>query len=191
MTVKEYNANLDKFLINIEKLNVPLGKAVQSSVQQIGNRIFDEGKKSDSSDIGQYNTTDPLYVNPKLAPNGGAIKPTKGKGGEHLFKNGKEHKTTYIESYKAYQGLMGKKNDKVYLKNTNSLQSDFRKGNTATKINANKYTIQLDRKENEGKIDGLNEKYGMITDPMSKEVADFERNVNLELNNELEKYGLL
>jgi hypothetical protein len=114
------------------------------------------------------------------------------KGGQHLFKNGKEHQTTFIEGgYKAYQGLMGKKNDKVYLKNTNSLQSDFRKGNTATKINANKYTIQLDRKENEGKIDGLNEKYGMITDPMSKEVSDFERNVNLEMNNELEKYGLL
>jgi len=191
MTVKEHNANLNRFLASIEKLNVPLGKAVQSSVQQIGNRIFDEGKKSDGSDIGQY-STEPIYVNPKFTPNDNGIKPTKGKGGQHLFKNGKEHQTTFIEGgYKDYQKRMGKNNDKVYLKNTNSLQSDFRKGNTATKINANKYTIQLDRKENEGKIDGLNEKYGMITDPMSKEVSDFERNVNLEMNNELEKYGLL
>jgi hypothetical protein len=66
MTVKEYNANLNRFLASIEKLNVPLGKAVQSSVQQIGNRIFDEGKKSDGSDIGQY-STEPIYVNPKFS----------------------------------------------------------------------------------------------------------------------------
>ena len=191
MTVKEYNANSDRFLVNIEKLNRPFQVAVQSSVQQIGNRIFDEGKKSDGSDIGQY-STEPIYVNPKFTPNDNGIKPTKGKGGQHLFKNGKEHQTTFIEGgYKDYQKRMGKNNDKVYLKDHNILQSDFRKGNTATKINANKYVIQLDNKENFGKIDGLNERYGMITDPMGQEIETFERNVNLELNNELEKYDLL
>ena len=60
MTVDQYNTNLNKFLIDIEKNNRPLAIAAQSSVQQIGNRIFEEGEKTDGSEIGKY-STDPIY----------------------------------------------------------------------------------------------------------------------------------
>lgn len=197
MTVAEYNSSLERFINDLEKNNRPLAVAAQSSVQQIGNRIFDNGKKSDGTDIGQYNSTDPLYINPDKAPNTRKLKPTKGKEGKegkegkHVFKNGNVHKTTYVSSYKDYKGLIGQKNDKVYLKDTNVLEFDFRKGNTATKINTNTYTIQLDKLVNDKKIEGLNEKYGMITDPTKLEVDTFERNANLEFSNMLEKYNLL
>ena len=192
MTVDQYNTNLNKFLIDIEKNNRPLAIAAQSSVQQIGNRIFEEGKKTDGSEIGKY-STDPIYKNPKFTPNQNGLIPPTGKTGKDTFKStGKKHKTKYIEGgTKEYKKLMGQKNDKVYLKDTNALQSDFRKGNTATKINSNLYQIQLDNQSNFEKIDGLNERYGIITDPSTKEVETFERNANLEFQNALEKYELV
>lgn len=190
MTVAEYNSSLERFINDLEKNNRPLAVAAQSSVGQIANRIFDSGKKTDGTDIGQYNSTDPLYINPDKAPNTRKLKPTKGKEGEHVFKNGNIHKTTYVPSYKDYKGLIGQPNDKVYLKDTNVLEFDFRKGNTATKINTNTYTIQLDKIVNDKKIEGLTEKYGVITDPSKLEVDTFERNANLEFSHMLEKYNL-
>jgi len=191
MTTAEYNANLNKFISDLNQNNRPLKRAATSSVQQIGNRIFDEGKKSDGSDIGQYDTTTPLYVNPNTSKNAGRLRPTKGKHGEHLFKSGKEHKTTYVPSYKELKNLQGQPSDKVHLRDKYVLESDFRKGNTPTKINSNLYTIQLDRKENFGKIEGINEKYGMVTDPTVQEIEKFEKNVELELLNDMQKAGLI
>ena len=197
MTVDEYNRNLNNFLSSLEKKNIPLAIATQSSVQEIANRIFNEGKKSDGTDIGQYDNKTPIYKNPLFSPNASGLKPTTGKTGSDTFKNGKKHKTKYIEGgYKEYKKLIGQKNDKVYLKDTNSLEFDFRKGKTSsgtkpTKINEHSYTIQLDRKENEGKIDGHNEKYGMITDPTKEEVTNFEKIANLEFKNQLGKFNLV
>ena len=237
MTVKEYNANLDKFLINIEKLNRPFQLAVQSSVQQIGNRIFENGQKTDGSNIGTYSSEPPIYVNPNFAARKGDIKtegggklqgllPTIGKPnisliedpqGERFFTEktkhrgivrkkgvvvfrpqaGDPHRTTYLDGgYKELRNRTGRRIDKVDLTYTGEFKSDFRKGKASvqakgTKINVNTYTIQLDRENNIKKEEGYTKKYGTIFDPSQKETTEFERNVNLELNNELEKYGLL
>jgi len=212
MTVAEYNANLDKFIAAMQNTNRPFAVAVQSSVQQIGNRIFEDGKKTDGSVIGQYNSTTPLYINPKNSPKSfkpegkpikvGTVKKGKRNGQDIelrntvrlVEKNVVEHKTRWFASYKDFRNQIGRRIDFVNLTLSGDFKSDFRKGKAiaqATKIDANKYTIQLDRPLSEKKEEGFTEKYGVIFDPSQKEITEFERNVNLELNNELEKYGLL
>ena len=214
MTVKEYNANLDRFLVDITKINRPLYLAAKSSVQQIGNRIFQDGKKTNERIIGQYDTNHPLYVNPNNSPKSfkpegkpvtvGKVKRGNKKGQDIELRNtvrlvGKEvveHKTRWFANYKDFRNQIGRPIDKVNLVLSGDLQSDFRKANVnqfaePTKISPSKYVIQLDRVVNEKKSEGFDKKYGEIFTASQKEKETFERNVNLELNNELEKYGLL
>ena len=198
MTIVQYYMLLKNFSKKLAEQNRPFQIGVATSTQEVANRIFVDGKKSDGSDIGKYNDTDPLYVNPNKMPSSRGIKPTKGKDGKHLFNNGNEHKTTYVESYKELKRLLGRESTKVVPILSGDLQSDFRKVNglkattaKATRINANKYTIQLDRKENEGKMDGLNDRFGMVSDLTPGEIDNFYKVVDLELKNDLQKEGLL
>lgn len=195
MTVDEYNRNLNKFIGDIVKNNRPFGIAVQSTTQKIASRIFVEGRKSNGAEIGQYNSTTPLYVNPNTSPSKKGISPPKGKEGQTTFKNGKPHKTTYVESYKRFRELIGRPTKNINLVLSDDLFSDFRKGASefqakATKINVNQYNIQLDREINGKKIEGLTERFGNITDPMKEEYDGFYKVVDLELRNDLQKYGL-
>ena len=194
MTVEEYNKNLQAFMKDLERSNPGFGRAVQSSVQEIGNRIFVEGKNSKGELIGEYNTTDPLYINPKTKSPKSF--PPKGMEGETKFKNGNSHKTGYFDSYSDFRKQIGRESKNVNLVLSGDLQSDFRKAKVnspakATKINENYYTIQLDRALNEKKMEGNEKRFGEITTPQAKEVMLFNEIANKEFINSLSKAGLI
>jgi hypothetical protein len=197
MTVEEYNMKLRAFISGLEKFNRPFERAVQSTTQMIGNRIFVKGEKSDGSIIGQYDTKNPLYVNPDKVPSAKGLKPTRGKTGEHKFKNGKEHKTTYVQNYKDLRNRIGRRIDKVNLILSGDLQSDWRNAQrlseraTAIKVNANEYVITLKRDINQKKMDKFDDKYGTISKASGKERKNLQRVADNELKNDLKELGLL
>ncbi len=194
MTVEEYNAKLSDFIVELKQKNIPFDRAVQSSVQQVGNRIFVEGKKTNGEPIGQYNTTDPLYVNPdKDSPK---TFPKKGKEGNTKFKDGKDHKTGYFDSYADFRAEIGRPIDTINLVLSGDLQSDFRKAEAgqpaeATKISPTKYVVQLDREINEKKFEGAEDRFGEISNMSVKELEDYQIIGEKELINAMAKKGLL
>lgn len=202
MTQEEWTKLNRKAIQNIVQNNRPLQIAARTAMKDIVVRVFTDGKKTDGSLIGHYDTTKPMYVNPDLAPRATAnkikgiegLKPTKGKHGDHTFKNGKEHKTTYVKSYSDFRKKMGRKVDKVNLVLSGDLQLDFSNGKvsnpTPLKVSTNEYVVGLARDENKDKREGLENKYGTIFFHTKEEIAKFEKIASLELKNEFSKLGL-
>jgi len=110
ITQEEWTKRHRQVLKNLVTNNRPLLIAAKTDLKNKAVRIFEDGRKTDGSLIGQYDTKKPLYVNPDYAPRAGAVKakgiqglkPTTGKHGDHTFKNGKVHKTTYLKNYKEF-----------------------------------------------------------------------------------------
>lgn len=91
-----------------------------SMLGEMSTRIYENGQASDGGEIGQYNATNPLYVNPKNAPRGF---PTIGKTGRSKFKSGLPHKTGYFPSYKAFRDEVGRPTDRVNLSLTGTMNN--------------------------------------------------------------------
>jgi hypothetical protein len=127
----QFGASLKKIAERYSKENI--NRAVMSAAITINadmsERIFVNGKNSNGSQIGSYNTEGPLYVNPANAPK---KFPPKGKEGKTKFSNGKSHKTGYFESYAEYRKKVGRPVDKVNLNLFGILESDFSKGPTVS-----------------------------------------------------------
>lgn len=200
MTVDEYSKKLQRFVQTLEKDNKPFEIAVQTTTQMIGNRIFSKGEKSDGSQIGQYDTKSPMYVNPDKTPSAKGLRPTKGKTGEHKFKNGKEHKTTYVNNYKDLRNRLGRRIDRVNLLLSGDLQSDWRNAPvsitlsgkaTAVKISNNEYHITLNRDINRKKMSGMEDKYGEISNLQKKERDHLNKIATKELLNAFRKSELV
>lgn len=188
-----YNQRLKSFIKELETKNRGFQMAVISTHHKQAKRIFQDGVASDESQIGQYNSTNPLYVDPNTTfGNTSKLKPPRGKHGETEFKTGKKagqpHKTTYVDSYKELRNLVGRKTDKVNLVASGELQSDFSKGNI--KINANSYQTKLSKPKNVKKIDGLEKKYGKIISFTKSEHIHCEKIAIHELINDLKKNRL-
>lgn len=111
-----------------EGYNTVLREIALGSLGLIKMRIHEEGKAVDGSDIGQYNKTTPLYVNPnnspvKFTPAG---KPKPGKKQRKTKVNGKERKTRYFTSYDDFKTYIGRNElNKVNLFLTGDLQNQF------------------------------------------------------------------
>jgi len=209
ITQEEWTKRHRQVLKNLVTNNRPLRIAARTAMKDMSIRIFIDGRKSDGSLIGQYDTKTPFYVNPKTSA--GSVKkskpkgregllPTKGKTGEHVFKNGKEHKTTYVNNYKDYRNRIGKPIDKVTLVLSGDLQSDFCNAKIVSdklpanpapkKVTAHEYIITLSRKESRDKREGLEDKYGIIFHSAKEEVAKFIKIADQELRSEFAKAGL-
>lgn len=198
ITPQEFADKINLQIAELQRANKPLEIAARSVHALQVQRIFKEGRKSDGSDIGQYNSTNPLYVNPKTSPgNTSGIKPPRGKNGDTHFKSGKKegqaHKTTYVESYRAYKGLIGRNNDKVNLRLSDDLFSDFASpvfdsGNPRPEmISINEYQSRLKRDHNQKKFEGLQfgnkslKGYGVIGKLTTEEKKTFFEVVEREL----------
>ena len=151
MKGSEYFRKLNKDITQ-EVINKSVQSAAITIVSQMGERIFQEGKATDGSQIGNYDTEKELYVNPKRAPKSF---PTKGKTGKSKFKNGEKHKTCYFESYSAYRKKVGRQSKKVNLVLFGILQSDFVK---APSIKNNYVSVSVSQ-NNSDKIDGAESRY--------------------------------
>lgn len=121
----------------------------------IKNRIHEEGKAADGSDIGRYDTTNPLYVNPKNSPKSF---PVEGKTGKTKFetgiKKGQAHKTRYFNSYSDFRQTIGRRTDKVDLSLSGQLNSQF-----VVIATENGYGLGWNNQEMPDRARGLESKY--------------------------------
>ncbi len=179
MTVAELIAKRRKQLQEIVEKNIPFKTAVLSTVDRQSKRIFINGENSAGGKIGQYDTNREMYLNPKTTFAGSKLKPTKGKTGEHTFKNGKEHQTTFVNNYKEFRNRIGRRIDFVNLNLSNDLKSDFDSG--LKKVNQNEYIVSVKRGNNANKLQGLEEKYGNIFNLTQGEKTRFNEVLQLEL----------
>jgi hypothetical protein len=101
-------------------------------------RIFDEGKATDGSSIGNYSQT-PIYVNPKKVQRGSVrragLGSPKGKTGRTVFASSqKPHKTVYFGAgYSGFRNAVGRQTAKVDLNLTGASAASLkvvRKGRT-------------------------------------------------------------
>lgn len=124
-----YKSNIDKVINDVsDKIgHIPLSEITIQVADYLKasniERIHEEGKAVNGSNIGRYDTTRELYINPKKAVRN--IGQPKGKNGQTKFKNGKPHKTVYNRNYKDYRNKAGRRIDKVDLNLTGKLQSEF------------------------------------------------------------------
>jgi len=209
MTQEEWLKRNRQVIEGLVKNNRPLQIASRTALKDASIRIFEQGKKTDGSLIGQYDTKRPFYVNPTTSPGAATgskkvklqgLTPPTGKTGETVFKNGKKHKTTYVNNYKDFRNRIGKRIDKVNIVLSGELQSDFANAKivseklpenpTPIKVSSQEYIVTLARKENQKKRDGLEDKYGIIFHHTKEEKAKFFKIADQELRNEFSKAGL-
>jgi len=206
LTVAQYTDKAISRIQQIIALNRPFELSVRTTVARQAVRIFVDGIKSDGSPIGQYNTTRPMYINPDTSsPRAGAIrkkqegmtvivaeglKPTRGKAGEHIFKNGRIHRTTYVNNYKDFRNRIGRRIDRVNYTLTGDLMRDFCNAKTPAravpkKISEKEYRVVLKREANIGKREGLEKKFGTTFRLMASERAAFFKTLDFNFRKAL------
>lgn len=180
LTTKQFIKKQEKKLKEITKKGIPLGRAVATVHAMQTKRIFEQGGAVVGK-IGTYNSTDPLYVNPKEAPRSF---PPRGKTGKTAFKSGKAHKTGFFSSYKAFRASQGRETSFVNLRLTSRLFLDFSNG--LIKISAVKWTSGVKSLSNADKIAENERRFGRIFDLRVKERKEFLKINQIELTKALQ-----
>lgn len=131
----------------------------------MGERIFLKGEAANESLIGHYNTTTPIYVNPKNSPR---KFPTGGKTGNRRAVKGQKtasgrqkktaHKTAFFYSYRDFRQTIGRPVDKVNLDLSGRLRSEFVSG--IRKVNDREYVSYLRTRQSIGKARGAERHFG-------------------------------
>lgn len=193
MTIKEFQLKLDKQVADLDTFAVPLQIAAFTTTAKMGERIFDDGKKSDESPIGGQYSTKPIYVNPNTLTVKKSIGALTGKSGSGTFKTGKKagekHKTKYLAGgYEELRDKVGRQTSFVDLRFSGELRMDF--GNDKQPAEPRKadeleYQIRLDKDINQKKREGMEEKYGTIFAVSEPEKEIFFKTMQFEFNNRL------
>jgi hypothetical protein len=163
--IKKQNEKLDKL-----KSGVAVAIAAQDTHVKMTARIFEDGETAQGNKL-KYNSSDPLYVNPKDAPKNF---PKKGKTGKTKFENGKPHKTGYFESYKDYRQKIGRESNFMNLNLFGNLQNDFGKG--VIKLSEGGYASTVTQEDNKGKLEKFSTYFKLNQEEREsfKEVLEFE-----------------
>lgn len=150
MTTEQF---LEKQRIAFAKIakGEPLAIAVLDTHRQMANRIFINGKDANGTDIGKYNSSKGIYVNPKNSPK-------KFPTGGQTFGSKRKYKTKYFPSYKDFKAEIGQQNDKVRLTLFGRLQSDF--VTALRKDNNLQFSVSLKESINSKKVEGLEKRFG-------------------------------
>lgn len=161
LSAKQFTSKLRDKIQQLSKENLPLKIASQTIHTLRIQRIFHVGLNASAARIGVYDTTRELWVSDDQLR----------RAGTHRGKTGKRIKTSYYPNYKDLKKQQGFRNDRVNLRMTNNLQSDFAnvnipassdsfpKNSEPVRINPHKY---IERVENDGKIQGIEAKYGDV-----------------------------
>lgn len=170
MTTQEYVKKLNGKIQTL-KSGKALNIASQSTHVKMVERVFEKGLDSDGEKH-EYNSTDPLYINP-LTDSPKKF-PPKGKNGDTKFKNGKKHKTGYFKSYKAFREAIGYPADKMNLILFNIFHSDF--GKAVIKINNESFVSTVTNEGNKGKLEKFSNyfKLNKLEKENFKDVLEFE-----------------
>lgn len=177
MTIEQYIAKMEK-----QKRELARSKAVNLAANtahaDMVERIFTEGNASSGAKIGQYDSSDPLYIASKDSPRN---VPHKGKTGESTFKNGKAHKTAYFESYKAFRQAVSRPTNYVNLDLFGRLKSEFE--NSVIRITNTSFEARLRTQESQDKATGNQRRFGKVIFGASNEERDTFRDVlRFEIN---------
>lgn len=171
VSIAEYIASQKERFENIQN-GEALEIAVRDTHAKQVQRIFVDGKNSDDSHIGKYNTTDPIYVNPKNAPKN---TPPRGKYGQTTFAHGiknfnrDKHKTTYFESYSEFRQEQEREYTFVNLNLFGNLKSAFANG--LFKVSEREWVVAI----SEDKFDiliGQENRFGASIMELTKEEHD-------------------
>lgn len=169
----------------LAKDNLPLKIAAQTIHSLRINRIFHVGLNATAGKIGTYNSTNELWASDDQLR----------RAGTHRGKTGKPIKTSYYKSYKELKAQQGFRNDRVNLRMTNNLQSEFANINISesnnsapknalpVKVNVNKY---IERVDNLDKLRGIEAKYGDVFGFTKGERKKFYKVYNFEAKKILE-----
>lgn len=171
-TIQEFIIGLENRVKNLKTFTDPLKIAAFSATAEMGQRIFDDGRKEDGSLMGHYNVK-PIYVSlnatpkPKGAPTGKPSGKTRKKkitrfasetsselvtttvetlmAGKSKFKNGKRHKSKYFEKgYREYRENVGRQTAFVDLSMTGELRMDFSNDKKAAEpVKINEFEYQI------------------------------------------------
>lgn len=211
MNFKEYIARLEKKLNNIKTFSDPLRIAAFDVTAVMGQRIFDEGKKTDGSTIinhkagiggSQLYSEKPIYISASAVPKPRGVLAGKPQGkrktgrtkrevkrkGE-LFAVETKHNSKYFATgYKGYRENVGRQTGYIDLVLTGELRLDFsndKKMAEPTKINELEYQIRLDKEINQKKREGLEDKYGTIFKTSDEENRLFFDTIGREFRKQL------
>lgn len=190
MTPEQYIKREQAFYKQLVTKGKPFEISVYNIVALQAKRIFEDGIKSDGSQIGKYDTKTPLYANPVNYKGGGKFKPLKGKTGKSKFKNGEPHKTRYFKNYKELRNTLGRRIDRVNLQLNYDLFQDWANAprtNTPPKkfkpikINNFYFEMKFSREINALKREGLEDKYGIIFNLTKKEKTEFLKTLDFNI----------
>lgn len=179
MKTKDFIEKQRRIFNEIKTKNLPLQRAADAAHRLMVTRIFSEGGAVQGK-IGNYNSTDPLYVNPKNSPKSFS---KRGKvSTSSKFKNGKERKTGFFDSYKDFRDTIGRPTGTVNLNLSSDLELDFSNTGKTTEISPLKRVSTIDRDENIKKAEGNEKHFGKkIFDLTAAETKEFNRILELEL----------
>lgn len=188
MTLSEHISKMKERIRELENVDKPVFFASNTALAELSERVFQKGQSVSGSTF-QYNSTDPLYVNPKktfgdtsgIRPPTG--KPYGGKKGRTVFAStGLPHKTTWVESYKALRGLVGREDSFVNWVANGDLKSDIENRGTLTtkKVMDAQYKISVSDSENTDKLEGLNTKYPNVFKLSESEKKTYFRTFDIE-----------
>jgi hypothetical protein len=189
MTPEEYR---NKLKADFAKQELGMQKAFLLSVKDVIGaqvvRIFEEGKNSNDSKIGAYQSNKEMWISDDASPRKGTH-----KGKPNAQGKSKKITTTYYESYKGFRGEQGRESGFVNLRLNGRLMSDLANAPVdrkdaripsdikPTKVNGFEY-YTLIRGENVVKKQGAEAKYGKIFSHTKGELERFNRTLKFELS---------
>jgi len=177
VSIAEYIEDQKNRFTQLELSGFPLESAARTTHALMANRIFVDGKNADDGDIGQYNDTNPLYVNP--SKNSLPSFQTKGKTGKSKFANGDSHKTGYFDSYKDFRKAVGRGTSKVDLVLSGGFQSGFANG---LFNKSDTEWVSMVSGKNADILEGQEERFGRIFGLTDQERATFKEVIVFEAN---------
>lgn len=173
MNIDEFIQEQNEKLSFIQKTVIAI--AAQDTHAKMIERIFEDGKNSKGEEIGVYEYSKPIYVNPKKSPK--AFPPT-GKNGSSKFEDGTLHKTGFFTSYQDYRNAIGRQSGKVDLTLSGLLKSDFSRA--VVRISDSVYASKVASERSINIIKGVQDKYGDVFGLSEDEKENFIEVVKYE-----------
>lgn len=176
MTLEEYTERLKRLSTTYadkakEAVFVPAANELLATIK---NRIVQDGKNSQGSNIGQYDTT-PAYYGPNAFVKKSSFS-AQGKTGEKIFKNGKPHKTEFIPSgYKGLREKQGRRTDVINESYSGATMLAYQMA-----VGGNDILLGMTNTEAAKIRQGQEKKRGKIFYATKNEIEDYNKNVREE-----------
>lgn len=176
LTIDQYISKLRQQQAELRGTRAVFIAASTAHADQV-ERIFTDGNAVSES-IGNYNDSDPIYIDPADSPR--AVTP-KGKSGNKVFKNGKPHKTAFFSSYQEFRKAVSRESSFVNLDLTGRLKSEYE--NSLQRQDNFNFESRLRTDLSEQKAIGNQRRFGkVIFGASDKERDTFRETMRFEIN---------